>query len=118
MTTRRNGYRPGVGWAVCLLLLAGCAHSPQKITRRVDLQGVRSVPTAPILEGLETRRTGWWPFAEKHYYDPVLLDRDVRRVEAYLALRGFFSARVVGREVKERPGGRQVDVLLTVEEGP
>ena len=105
--------------ALGLLLLAGCAHSPdQKLIRRVGLRGVRSVPEAPLLLGLETRRTGWWPFAEKHYYEPAALDRDVRRVEAYLASRGFFSARVVRRQVTERPGGRAVDVLLEVDEGP
>jgi len=110
-----------VGWAASLgvLLVVGCAHSPkQKIVRRVELQGVRSVAEAPLLRGLKTRRTGWWPFAEKHYYDPAELDRDVRRVEAYLANRGFFSSRVLQRQVTERRGGRAVDVLLRVEEGP
>jgi translocation and assembly module TamA len=108
----------GAAWVIGLIVLCGCAHPPQKLTRHVALRGVRSVSASDILDGLETRRTGWWPFAEKHYYDPVVLERDVRRIEAYLALRGFFSARVVDRVISERPGGRAVDVRLEVDEGP
>lgn len=100
-----------------LLALGACAHPDQKLVRRVRLDGVRSLRKAPMLMGLETRRTAWWPFAEKHYYDPALLDRDVRRIEAHYARSGFFAARVVQRQVKQRPGGRAVDVRLRVDEG-
>ncbi len=115
-TTPRWLTLPGL---IALALLAACGHAPpQPLVTRVRLEGVRSVEAGPLLEGLETRRTGWWPFAEKHYYEPAMLDRDVRRVESYLGVRGFFSARVVKRQVLERKGGRQVEVVLTVEEGP
>lgn len=101
-----------------LLLLAGCGHSQGLLIRRVQLRGVDSLVKAPILLGLESRRTGWWPFAEKHFYEAAILDRDIRRVEAYYGARGFFSARVVRREVLPRPGGRAVDIRLSVKEGP
>jgi outer membrane protein assembly factor BamA len=101
-----------------MVLTVGCAKPrPDKIVRRVRLEGTHHLRRVQILRGLETRRTGWWPFAEKHYYDPAVLDRDVRRIRMLYAANGFFEAQVVGREVKERPGGRAVDVRLTIQEG-
>jgi translocation and assembly module TamA len=103
---------------VLLVLAAGCAKPrPDKIVRRVRLEGMRHLRRVQILRGLETKRTGWWPFAEKHFYDPAVLDRDVRRIKMLYAANGFFEAEVVNREVKERPGGRAVDVRLTIREG-
>lgn len=101
------------------LLAAGCAkpRPDQKLIKEVRLAGVRSLKKDALLDGLETQRTGWWPFADKHYYEPSVLDRDIRRVERYYAGHGFFDARVTRREVSELPGGREVKVKLTVDEG-
>jgi translocation and assembly module TamA len=102
-----------------LQLTGGCGKQPpdQRWVRRVTLEGVHTLRRVQILRGLETQRTGWWPFATKHWYDPTVLDRDVRRIEALYAANGFFAAKVVKREVKVRPGGRSVDIALTVREG-
>src|SRR5262249_14963434 len=80
------------------------------------LSGNKSFPDSAILDRLATRRTSHWPFAAKRWFDDEALDVDLDRVKAFYAAHGYFDAKVIAHEVKDRPNG-SVDVSLTVEEG-
>lgn len=105
-----------------MLLLCGCGSKrpDQRWVHDLELKGVEKVDDGDLEEGLATQETSWWswtPFADKQWYDPAALDTDVSRIETFYAARGFFDAKVTGRQVKVRDGGKSVDIALEIKEG-
>ena len=102
-----------------LLLCTSCAHEAslgRKWVHDVTITGNNSFPSGTILDRIATRPTSHWPFAGKRWFDEEALDVDLERVQAFYAAHGYFDARVVRHDVKDRPDG-SVDVLLQVDEG-
>jgi translocation and assembly module TamA len=109
--------------ALALLLLCGCAGEKadgRPWVRRLELDGVKQVPRDDLKKKLGVRPTSFLRFP-KRYLDPFALDTDRRRIEAYYAERGWFSARVTDAEVIAKKGPQDhpsaVDVKFTVDEG-
>ncbi len=106
---------------ICVLALQACGaplRPGQRWVKTLKLHGNQHLSSGAVIGGLKTRRTSWWPWAEKQVYDPADLDQDLLRVKAYYAVHGFFLARVVKHEVRKDPERRSVEVHLTVKEGP
>lgn len=117
-------------WARVLLLVvcAGCAGAGA--SRRgdgdeagtvrqvagVEIVGNRQVSDGDLIAGLATRPPRGLIFRSRTTYDPVALQLDLRRVEAYYKEHGWFAARVVGVDVKA-VGRDAVRVTIHVEEG-
>src|SRR5206468_6497855 len=98
---------------------AGCANEAaagRKWVHDLTFHGNRSFPSSAIANVIATQKTGWWPFARKQWMDPEALDIDLDRVVAFYAVHGYFDARVVGRQVRDRGNG-SVDVVVTIDEG-
>jgi len=97
--------------------------SPGELTGRrivsVEVIGNERVSDADITRGLVNRspQTRWLALSKTFYqYDPVALDDDVERVEAYYARRGFFEAEVV--DVRAQRADDGVRIQFFVREGP
>jgi translocation and assembly module TamA len=106
--------------AALLLVACGTKRPGQQWVHEIKLSGNATVDEDDILDGLWTRETSWWdwtPFADTQWYEPSLLDQDLRRIEAFYARQGYFRAQVLGRKVTERPGKRSVDIKVKVKEG-
>jgi outer membrane protein assembly factor BamA len=92
------------------------------VVAEVQLQGLDAVDAEPLLEGLATvaspRFLGIWDGVGFEYevFDPELLKQDLRRVERYLAARGYFEAQVTAARVVNLDSHR-VRVELRVREG-
>jgi outer membrane protein assembly factor BamA len=107
-----------VGLALCLLV--GCAHDELGTgvwVHGFTIEGNHALSDGEILEGLATQKPGWWPFAGKKWFDQAAFDEDLRRIPARYADHGYFDARVLGDEVRERGDG-SVDIVVRVAEGP
>lgn len=92
--------------------------SLEPVVRRVLILGNRTVSDDTLREGLSTREPqGWWLWRDEYRFDPLALERDRDRIEAYYQRHGHFSARVTDVRVRELSGNR-VDVTFMVHEGP
>jgi translocation and assembly module TamA len=99
-------------------LVVSCAHddlSTGTWVHHLDINGTHAVSDSDIKDVLATKKTGWWPFASKKWFDEAAFDLDLRRVAAFYADRGFFDARVTGHHVQ--PYGKNgVDIVIEVQE--
>jgi translocation and assembly module TamA len=103
---------------LALALTLACAHdelSTGTWVHHLDIKGAHEVSVGTIEDALATKKTGWWPFASKTWFDEAAFDLDLRRVTALYADKGFFDARVTGHHVQ--PYGKSgVDVVIEVQE--
>jgi translocation and assembly module TamA len=99
--------------------LFGCAHDgPQasgKWVKSVQIEGNDAFSDGDLRDRLATRKTGWWPLATRRWFDPAAMDLDLKRIPAFYADNGYFDARVLKHEIKDRGDG-SVDVIITVQE--
>jgi translocation and assembly module TamA len=97
----------------------GCAHDEQNqgpVIRDLRITGADAVPPRQIKKRILTTKTGWWPFAEKHRFDPVSWEADLKRIVRLYVSRGFYEARVENPTVK--PDGEDgVALAVQVVEG-
>jgi outer membrane protein assembly factor BamA len=101
-----------------LALAASCAHdelSTGTWVHDLEIRGAHEVAAGDVEDALATRKTGWWPFASRQWFDEAAFDLDLRRVTALYADRGFFDARVVSHSVQPH-GKNGVDVVIEVQE--
>jgi translocation and assembly module TamA len=99
--------------------LVGCASQQKKdtpVVKDVHISGNEEISSRKIKKKILTAETGWWPFATKHHFDPVVWQTDLRRIERLYAAEGFYQAEVVKDEVRPN-GDKGVDVEVQVSEG-
>src|SRR5213078_2408346 len=96
------------GWrGVALVLVAGCAHEEAHgpWVHDIEFHGNRALSGGDIQDVIALEETSWIPLAPKRYFDPLKLEVDRRRIEAYYQAHGFFLARVTGVQVVPRDHG-------------
>ncbi|PID37691.1 MAG: hypothetical protein CSA24_02855 [Deltaproteobacteria bacterium] len=101
------------------VLLSGCSKQRpgERWVNDLKLRGVESVDKGALEDGLATAETGWWPFASKKWLDYGALDKDLARIRAFYARRGFFRAQAKHR-LKMRDDKVSADVFFEIVEGP
>ena len=99
-------------------LAVSCAHdelSTGTWVHRLELKGTHAISPRALAAVLATKKTGWWPFASKRWFDEAAFDVDLKRITAFYADRGFFDARVTGHQVQ--PYGKDgVDIVIEIQE--
>lgn len=114
-----------------MAVVAACGGSSKKPTtpttqgtedsgrtvRNVEIVGNEHIADSSLISGLATRPPSGRIFKTPQPYDPIELERDRQRIEAYYKDEGYYSARVTRVQVK-RIGSDQVDAVFTVQEGP
>ena len=78
------------------------------------IDGTHAVSPRQIKKRILTTKTGWWPFAEKHRFDPVSWEADLKRIVRFYLARGFYQARIDNQSVK--PDGKDGVRTLTCPE--
>ena len=66
---------------------------------------------------IATRESGFLPWSRKHFFDRPEFERDVKRIEAYYADRGYPNAKVVGVDVKLNDAKDKVAIAVNIDEG-
>lgn len=108
-----------VWMSLALSFTAGCAHkSPgtAPIVKKLDIQGNHALSDGAIEDKILTTKTGWWPFATKYRFDPVIWSTDLQRIKRLYQTRGYYQAEVVRDQATlDPPDG--VALKLEVKEG-
>ena len=105
--------------AVTLSVAGGCAHKQPRtepVVKTLDIQGNHALSDSAIQDKILTTKTGWWPFAKKYRFDPVIWSTDLKRVKRLYQTRGYYQADVVRDQATPHPPNG-VDLKLEVEEG-
>ena len=97
----------------------GCAHkspSTEPIIKKLDIAGNRALSDGAIEDKILTTKTGWWPFAKKYRFDPVIWSTDLQRIKRLYQTRGYYQAEVVRDQATPVPPDG-VALKLQVQEG-
>src|SRR5687768_17979771 len=105
--------------AVVLLasLAVSCRETGDVQVTSIKLRGVTAVEVAEIKSILGTQESGFLPWSRKRFFDRPEFDRDVKRIEAYYADRGYPRARVTGVDVVLNDAKDKVAIVVQVSEG-
>jgi translocation and assembly module TamA len=101
------------------LLVLGCAaHQdvPGPLVKSIRFRGNHAVSSSALADAIMTQRTGWWPFATRHGFDPVVWDRDLDRIVRFYEARGYYDAKVTKVHVDTAKAG-EVRLEVEVQEG-
>jgi len=104
---------------LALALLVGCAHKQpgtEPVVKKLDIQGNHVLSDSAIQDKILTTKTGWWPFAKKYRFDPVIWSTDLQRIKRLYQTRGYYQADVVRDQATPHPPDG-VDLKLEVKEG-
>jgi translocation and assembly module TamA len=122
MAPRRMIHRTGASsirvasLVVLVIACAGRQHNPAPVIHSLKIEGNHRLSNRTIKSKILTAETGWLPFSDKKYFDPLVWEADQRRIERLYEASGDYHARVVSAEVKPRSGNR-VDLVLHLAEG-
>jgi outer membrane protein assembly factor BamA len=112
--------RPIVAMMVAAALASACAHKDAPgdgvWVHSLVFKGNKAISSRTLRGKLATTKTGWWPFAARKWYDAAAFDLDLKRIPALYADNGYFDARVVDYEVKQR-SHKSVDINVVIDEG-
>ena len=105
--------------ATCALAIACASKGPkpdQPIVKSIRVQGAKQVSAGEIKEKILTSATGWWPLADKQYFDANAWQADLRRIERVYRSEGYYQAKVTEERVEPLPNKR-VALTVKIDEG-
>ena len=105
--------------AVVLLAASAvsCRETGDVQVTSIKFTGTNAVPADELESILATRESGFLPWSRKRFFDRPEFDRDVRRIEAYYADRGYPRAKVVGVDVELNDAKDKVAITIEINEG-
>jgi outer membrane protein assembly complex protein YaeT len=106
-------------FVVALLALAAsaCRETGDVQVTSITFEGVNGINPDELEGVIATRESGFLPWSRRYFFDRQEFDRDVSRIEAYYADRGYPNAKVVGVDVRMNDAKDKVAVTVRVEEG-
>jgi outer membrane protein assembly complex protein YaeT len=104
-----------VGAALCA---ASCHETGSVQVTTITFSGNTAIPAAQLKTVIATQESGFLPWSRKHFFDRPEFDRDVKRIEAFYADRGYPKAKVVGIDVKLNDTKDKVAIDVKIDEGP
>jgi len=100
----------------CSRTVTGSASPDSPRIADVTISGNDNVDDDDILDGLANRGPEGLLRRVYRRLDRLALEQDIARIEAYYARRGFFSAKVIGTDIKP-DDDKSVNVTFRVKEG-
>ena len=96
---------------------ASCRETGDVQVTSIKFTGANTVPAGELKAILATRESGFLPWSRKRFFDRPEFDRDVRRIEAFYADRGYPRAKVVGVDVDLNDAKDKVAITVEIDEG-
>ncbi len=96
---------------------ASCRETGDVQVTSISFTGANAVPAGELKAILATRESGFLPWSRKRFFDRPEFDRDVQRIEAYYADRGYPRANVVGVDVELNDAKDKVAITVDINEG-
>lgn len=102
------------GAALCA---ASCHETGSVQVTKITFSGNTAIPAAQLKTVIATQESAFLPWSRKHFFDRAEFDRDVKRIEAFYADRGYPNAKVVGIDVKLNDKKDKVAIDVKIDEG-
>ena len=83
----------------------------------IKFKGANAVQADELKGILATQESGFLPWSRKRFFDRTEFDRDVKRIEAFYADRGYPRAKVVGVDVALNDAKDKVAITVEINEG-
>jgi outer membrane protein insertion porin family len=96
---------------------AACRETGDVEVTSITFRGANAVKADELKSVLATRESGFLPWSRKRFFDRPEFDRDVQRIEAFYADRGFPKAKVVNVDVALNDTQDKVAITVEVNEG-
>jgi outer membrane protein assembly complex protein YaeT len=96
---------------------ASCRETGDVQVTSIKFDGANAVPAGELKAILATRESGFLPWSRKRFFDRPEFDRDVKRIEAFYADRGYPRAKVVGVDVELNDAKDKVAITVEINEG-
>src|SRR5829696_2436953 len=96
---------------------ASCRETGDVQVTSIKFTGANAVPAGELKGVLATRESGFLPLSRKRFFDRPEFDRDVKRIEAYYADRGYPRAKVVGVDVALNDAKDKAAITVEINEG-
>jgi outer membrane protein assembly complex protein YaeT len=96
---------------------AACRETGDVQVTSITFEGASAVESGELKEILATRESGFLPWSRKRFFDRPEFDRDVQRIEAFYADRGYPRAKVVGVDVELNDAKDKVAITVEINEG-
>jgi outer membrane protein assembly complex protein YaeT len=109
--------RTALTFVVLALAASACRETGDVQVTSITFEGVNAVEADQLKGIIATRESGFLPWSSKHFFDRQEFDRDVSRIEAYYADRGYPQAKVVGVDVQMNDAKDKVAVTVRIDEG-
>ena len=99
------------------LTLAACRETGDVQVSSIKFSGIRGLKPDQLKAVIATQESGFLPWSRKHFFDREEFDRDVKRIEAFYADKGYPNAKVVGVDVQLNANKDKVDITVEIAEG-
>ena len=106
-----------IALAVLALAVSACRETGDVQVTSIEFVGVNALKPDELKAIIATRESGFLPWSRKHFFDRSEFDRDVSRIEAYYADRGYPKAKVVGVDVQLNDAKDKAQVTVRIDEG-
>ena len=103
-----------------ILLLAfavSCRETGDVQVTSIKFRGNNAVTGGELKAVLATQESGFLPWSRRRFFDRPEFDRDVQRIEAFYADRGYPKAKVVGVDVVLNEAKDKVAITAEISEG-
>ena len=104
-----------------ILLIAmaasACRETGDVQVTSIEFRGANAVKAEELKGILATRESGFLPWSRKRFFDRTEFDRDVQRIAAFYADRGYPKATVVGVDVALNDAKDKVAITVDINEG-
>jgi outer membrane protein insertion porin family/translocation and assembly module TamA len=104
-------------FVVLALFASACRETGDVQVTSIKFEGVNAISADDLKGIIATRESGFLPWSRKHFLDRPEFDRDVQRIVAYYADRGFPKAQVVDVDVRLNDAKDKVDLTVRIDEG-
>jgi outer membrane protein assembly complex protein YaeT len=112
--------RRGQALAGAALLVVGttaCKDTDGVKVRSLKFEGVSQVAESELRAVLATKQGSWLPFAKKPSFNRSEFTRDLQRIKAFYADRGYPDARVTAVDADFDTDKKSVSIKVSIEEG-
>jgi outer membrane protein assembly complex protein YaeT len=96
---------------------AGCRETGDVQVTSIKFVGIEAVKPEELKPIIATQESGFLPWSRKRFFNRAEFDRDVRRIEAFYADRGYPRAKVVGVDVALNDAKDKVAITVEINEG-
>src|SRR5687768_4919992 len=100
-----------------VMTAAACRETGDVQVTSIKFRGATAVKADELKGIIATQESGFLPWSRKRFFNRVEFDRDVRRIEAFYADRGYPRAKVVGVDVELNDAKDKAAISVEINEG-